>query len=338
MNKQPSVSIIIPCRNEEKYISKNIDSILAQNYNGELEVLVVDGMSTDKTRQIVKDYNNPKVRLIDNPHQFTPQALNIGVNNANGDIFIILGGHAYLDENFVTNNVKILQNDKTVGCAGGQILNIYENKTGELISKAMSSVFGVGNATFRTGGKANYVDTVAFGAYYKKIHYQINGFDEDLVRNQDDDYNFKVTKVGYKIYFDPKVISHYYVRGSIKKLFKQYYQYGYWKVYVNKKHKTITTVRQLIPLIFVLGIIGGALLSIFIPTFIWVYLSGIGLYILMAIYFGFKASKKPVEALKISSIFPILHFSYGWGYLVGIIHFILLNKKPSSRSKQSTRN
>lgn len=337
MNKLPSISIIIPCRNEERYISKNIDSILNQDYTGQLEVLIVDGMSDDNTREIVKQYNNPNVRLIDNPHQFTPHALNIGVDHSKGDIFIILGGHAFLDKSFVSNNIKILQTDKSVGCAGGQILNIYENETGEIISKAMSSIFGVGNATFRTGGQAGYIDTVAFGAYYKKVHYEIGRFDEDLVRNQDDEYNYKIVKAGYKIYFDPSIISHYNVRGSLKKLFKQYYQYGYWKVYVNVKHKTVTTVRQMIPLFFVLGLIAGAILSLLIPYFIWAFVGGISLYVLMALFFGFKTAKNSIESLKVATIFPILHFSYGWGYLIGIINFIILRKKPSKRSKETTR-
>jgi len=333
----PKVSIIIPCRNEKQYISKNIDSILNQDYKGELEVLIVDGMSDDGTREIIKEYNNSKVRLIDNPFLFTPNALNIGVKKAKGDVFIILGGHAFLEKNFVSKNIEVLLNDKSVGCSGGQILNIYENKTGEIISKAMSSVFGVGNATFRTGGNPGYVDTVAFGAYYKKNHDQIGGFDEDLVRNQDDEYNYKIIKAGFKIYFDPEIKSHYYVRGSIKKLFKQYYQYGYWKVYVNKKHKTITTIRQMIPLFFVLGLIVGGVLSALLPYFGWLFLGGVLLYVFLAIVFGFKVSSKLKEVIRVSLIFPILHFSYGWGYLIGIINFILLGKTPSKKSKETTR-
>ena len=334
----PKVSIVIPCRNEEKYIAKNIDSILAQDYAGELEVLVVDGMSTDSTRSIVEKYNDKRVRLIDNEAQYTPNALNLGVDHAEGEIFIILGGHAFLNVDFVRKNVEVLQNDTSVGCAGGQILNIYENEAGELISKAMSSSFGVGNATFRTGGEAGYVDTVAFGAYWKKIHYEIGGFDEDLVRNQDDEYNFKVTKAGYKIYFDPAIISNYYVRGAVSKLYRQYYQYGYWKVYVNKKHKTITTIRQMVPLIFVLGLFLGAILSVFVPYFIWLFLGGIGLYVLLALFTGIRMGKSFGEGIKIATIFPVLHFSYGFGYLIGIIQFLLLNKKPSGRSKSSTRD
>ncbi len=334
---QPTVSIIIPCRNEANYIAKNIDSILSQDYQGDLEVLIVDGMSDDGTRDIVSAYSDDRVRLIDNEARFTPQALNLGVDNAKGEIFIILGGHAFLNVDFVSKNVAVLLNDASVGCSGGQIMNIYENKPGELISKAMSSAFGVGNATFRVGGKAGFVDTVAFGAYWKKIHYEIGGFDEDLVRNQDDEYNYKVTKAGYKIYFDPSIVSNYYVRGSVSKLYRQYYQYGYWKVYVNKKHKTITTIRQMVPLFFVLGLMGGILLSILFPFFWWLVLAGVSLYGLMAVASGLKAGASFIEGLKISRIFPVLHFSYGFGYLIGIVQFLLLNKKPSKRSKDSTR-
>jgi len=333
----PIVSLIIPCRNEARYIEENINSVLKQNYLGDIEVLIVDGMSEDGTREKVLAYERDDVRLIDNLERFTPQALNIGVENAKGEIFIIVGGHAFLDSKFVSKNVEILLNDKSLGCSGGQILNIFENKSSELISKAMSSVFGVGNATFRTGGKAGYVDTVAFGAYYKSLHYQIGGFDEDLVRNQDDDYNFKVSKAGYKIYFDPTIISHYYVRGSVKKLYKQYYQYGYWKVYVNKKHKTITTIRQLIPFLFVFCLLSGIVITFFLPIFLWFMLFGVGIYTVFAVFFGIKKSKNLKEGINIASIFPILHFSYGFGYLVGIANFIMLNNKASKRSKSSTR-
>ncbi len=335
----PAVSIIIPCRNEALYIKKCVDSILSQNYGGKIEAIVVDGMSDDGTREILTDMKSgdERIKLVDNLLRTTPQALNIGVNNASGNIFIILGGHAFLDSDFILNNVETLGLNDDIGCSGGLINNIYENKTGKIISIAMSSPFGVGNATFRTGGNAGYVDTVAFGAYYKSVHNKIGGFDEDLVRNQDDDYNYRIHKAGYKIYFNPKIQSHYYVRGSYRKLFKQYFQYGYWKVYVAKKHKAITTIRQLVPLFFVLGIIAGALLSMLFSFFIWIYLLGISAYVLLAVFFGLKASKKMTDALRVAFVFPILHFSYGWGYLQGIVSFLVLKKKPSEKSKSVTR-
>lgn len=337
MKKNPIISVIIPCRNEENYIVNNIESILNQEYSGEIEILVVDGMSTDSTRELVKNFDNSLVKLIDNPHQFTPHAMNIGVDNSEGDFFVILGGHSFLDKYFIAKNVKVLLSDETIGCSGGQIKNIYENEEGEIISKAMASKFGVGNATFRVGGEAGFVDTVAFGMYRKEVHYEIGKFDETLVRNQDDDYNFKLTKAGYKVYFDPEINSHYYVRGSYSKLWKQYFQYGYWKVFVNKKHKTVTSVRQFFPIIFVLGIIFGIILSLLSWIFGALLSFAIFLYLAMAISFGFNGSNSLKESFQIALVFPILHTSYGLGYLKGIIDFLILNKQPSNRSKTLTR-
>ncbi|MEN8957747.1 MAG: glycosyltransferase family 2 protein, partial [Flavobacteriales bacterium] len=227
--------------------------------------------------------------------------------------------------------------NEDIGCCGGQIKNVYENEEGEIIAKAMASKFGVGNATFRVGGNAGFVDTVAFGMYRAKIHQEIEGFDEELVRNQDDEYNFKLSKAGYKIYFDPKIVSHYYVRGSYKKLYKQYYQYGYWKVYVNKKHNTVTSVRQLIPFFFVLSLIAGIVLSFVHYSFFYMLFLGVFSYSFLAFLFGFKKAEKLNDSFKIASVFPILHFSYGFGYLVGIFDFIVRKKKPSKRSKTLSR-
>ncbi|MEN8810215.1 MAG: glycosyltransferase family 2 protein [Flavobacteriales bacterium] len=338
MKNLPTVSVIIPCRNEENYIVQNINSILNQDYNGKIEVLVVDGMSTDKTRSLVNEFGNPAVKLIDNPHQFTPHAMNIGVDNSEGDFFVILGGHSYLDKQFIARNVTVLLSDSSIGCSGGQIQNIYENEEGEVISKAMASKFGVGNATFRVGGKPGFVDTVAFGMYRKEVHYEINKFDETLVRNQDDDYNFKLTKAGYKVFFDPEIISHYYVRGSYSKLYKQYFQYGYWKVYVNKKHKTVTSLRQLFPFFFVSSILGGILLSFLFALFTYLVSFVVIAYLFFALYFGKKSGKSFSEGMKIAFVFSILHTSYGLGYLKGIVQFVLLQKQPSDRSKKLTRN
>ena len=288
-------------------------------------------------RKIVENFSESSVVLLDNPHQYTPHALNIGIEKSSGKYFVILGGHSFLDKDFINKNVEVLESNPEIGCSGGQIKNIYENEEGELIAKAMSSKFGVGNATFRTGGKAGFVDTVAFGMYRKEIHNQINGFDETLVRNQDDEYNYKVFLKGYKIYFDPEIISYYYVRGSYSKLWKQYYQYGYWKVYVNKKHKAVTSLRQLVPLFFVLGLVLGIALSFFHSIFQFLLVAGVLLYFSFSLYFGLKQSRSINTMTKVGKIFPILHFSYGLGYLSGIFNFLILNKKPSNRSKALTR-
>jgi GT2 family glycosyltransferase len=201
----------------------------------------------------------------------------------------------------------------------------------------MSSSFGVGNAHFRTGNKSGYVDTVAFGAYKKEVFDDIGYFDEDLIRNQDDEFNFRLLKNGYKIYLSNKIKSKYYVRGSFSKLFKQYYQYGYWKVFVNKKHKTVTTVRQLIPLFFVLFLILGGIISFAHPYIFIFYRAIILLYFLLGLLFAWDGNNSLKKAISITFTFFILHLSYGLGYLLAIFDFILLNKKPNDKSKTLSR-
>ena len=334
------VAIIIPCKNEEHYIEKCIHSILSSNYPKELvTIYVCDGLSTDNTVKIVKNLsnNNPQVHLLINHAQTTPQGLNLGLKTAQSDVKIILGAHSEVDPNFIQENVQVLQQHPEVGCAGGIIKNVFENKSSEIIGAAMSSPFGVGNAHFRTGAKDGLVDTVAFGAYRKEVFEKIGYFDEDLVRNQDDEFNFRLIKNGFKIYLSQKVISLYYVRASYKKLFKQYYQYGYWKVFVNKKHQTVTSIRQLIPLFFVLFLLLGLITSFLHSYLLLLNSFTLTIYLILAFIFANKVSTNLKNIPSIIITFLILHISYGSGYLKGILDFILLNKKPVKKNMELSR-
>ncbi|OFX21247.1 MAG: hypothetical protein A2033_11075 [Bacteroidetes bacterium GWA2_31_9] len=335
-----TVSIIIPCRNEEKYISQCIDSIINNGYDlNLLNIIICDGLSDDSTIEIINKYVSKFdfIRLIKNHKQTTQYALNLGIEAINSDIKIILGAHAILYPDYISKCVEHINNNESLGCVGGIIENVIEDYKTGIISKSMSSSFGVGNVHFRTAEKDGYVDTVAFGAYKNEVFEKIGLFDEELVRNQDDEFNFRLIKNGYKIYLDKTIKSKYFVRASFKKLFKQYYQYGYWKVFVNVKHKTITTIRQLIPLFFVLFLFTIPF-SIFIHKYFSLFMISIlSFYILISLVTAFKLSKNISQTLLISYSFLILHLSYGFGYLEGIFHFILLQKKPSSKSKQLSR-
>jgi len=335
-----TVSITIPCRNEEKYIKKCLSSILNSNYPNQLiTIYVCDGMSEDNTRDIVKNMSkkNSNIILLDNLKKTTPFALNLGLKKSSSDIKIILGAHATVDLNFILENVKAFEKSHDIGCTGGVINNVYENETSKTIGLAMSSSFGVGNAHFRTGNKDGFVDTVAFGAYKKEVFDKIGYFDEDLVRNQDDEFNFRLLKNGFKIYLSSKIHSDYYVRASFKKLFKQYYQYGYWKVFVNTKHNTVTTVRQTIPLLFVLFLSFGIISSFVHSFFLFSFLTILLLYFVLSIYFALKKTQNLRRVFLLIFVFFELHLSYGFGYLVGIFQFIFLNKKPSKNSKSMSR-
>jgi len=337
---KPRVSITIPCRNEEQYIKKCIFSILNANYPKELlSIYVCDGMSDDGTREIVREISEkyPNVFLLDNKKQTTPFALNLGLKKSTSDIKIILGAHAEIESDFISENVNSFSHNSEIGCTGGVIQNVYENETAEVIGLAMSSSFGVGNAHFRTGNKDGYVDTVAFGAYKKEVFEAVGYFDEDLVRNQDDEFNFRLLKNGFKIFLSNNVHSKYYVRASYSKLFKQYYQYGYWKVFVNTKHKTITTIRQLIPLFFVLFLIVGGGLSFVHPYLSFGFGSILGVYFLLAVGFATLQSKSIKTILLLVVTFFELHLSYGLGYLIGFFDFVVFKKKPSDSSKSLSR-
>lgn len=335
------ISVIIPCRNEVKYIEKCMSSILDQKIDGGgFEVIIVDGMSDDGTREVIAKMaqNDKRIHCIDNLARTTPQAMNLGLAKAKFDLILRIDAHALALPGFITKSIDAVKSATDIMCAGGSIINIYENSIAEQIGFAMQSRFGVGNATFRVGGAKQFVDTLAFGIYKKEVFDKIGNFNEELVRNQDDELNFRLTSAGYKILYDPEIQSKYFVRSSVSKLSKQYYQYGYWKVYVNRMHQTITSIRQLVPLLFVLGLIFGLVTTVIYQPFIWVLLLGVAFYSLLAIFFGIKSAGKIMLGLKVARIFPILHFSYGWGYLRGIINFILLRKKPSERSKTVSRN
>lgn len=331
------VSVIIPCRNEENYIGKCLDSIINQSYGIEnIEIMISDGLSEDNTVNIINEYQKKygMIRLLRNEKKVTPVAMNLGIKNSTGEIIIIFGSHAFMDKEYVRICVEKLENPE-ISCVGGKMISISENSNAEAISMAMSSPFGVGNALFRYSDKEEYVDTVAFGAYRKSIFDEIGLFDEQFVRNQDDELNFRVTKAGGKILLCPDIISYYYTRGSFSKLWRQYYQYGFWKVRVIQKHKRPASLRHIIPLLFTVGLFCGALLSLFSKAFMHIYLSVIALYAVLAFVFASKVQTEKKHLLKIVYSFIILHLSYGMGFIDGLLTFYVF--KNYNKIDKNTR-
>jgi len=325
------VSVVIPCRNEENYISECITSVIDCDYPKEfLEVFVCDGMSTDNSVNIIKGFEDKYdfIKLLINKDKTTPYALNLGIKGSSSEIVIILGAHSVIYPDYISKCVNALSDDTSIGCVGGLIENVYENSKSEAIGLALSSSFGVGNVYFRTGTKDGYVDTVAFGAYKREVFDKIGYFDEHLIRNQDDEFNFRLTQSGYKILLKREIKSKYYVRSSFKKLFNQYFQYGLWKVFVNKKYKTITTLRQLFPALFVLFLFFGAILSILSKIIFCFYVLIFGLYIVLGLYMSISKGKNLMMVSRIFYTFLILHISYGIAYLIGIYRFLILNREP----------
>lgn len=335
-----TVSVIIPCRNEEKYISECIESFIKQTYPQSLfEVLVCDGMSKDNTRKIVKEYEDKykNIKLVDNKGLTAPKGMNEGIKKSNFDVIIIFGAHAFAEENFILNNVKKLYESEEIGCTGGPLDTINENDKGKAIALSMSSPFGVGNALFRYAKEETYVDTVAFGAYRREVLNEVGYFDEELVRNQDDELNFRVTEKGYKILLSPEIKGSYYSRSSFKKLWKQYYQYGFWKVRVMQKHGKTASLRHIVPLLFVVSNILGIVLGVFFKPILYLWIMEIILYITLDLIFSIKVTKDDKKLMRyVPIIFPILHLSYGIGFLQGLINFYIIKSSKQIESNTKT--
>ena len=335
------VSVVIPCRNEVAFIEECLDAIYSNKIASDvsLNVFIVDGMSDDGTREKIQSLQTKyhSLQLIDNVKQLTPFAFNLGIHASKADYIQIVGARHILSANYIQQALDILRTKPEVWCVGGKLINEYINHTGEIISKAMSTSFGMGLGNFRTLAKSGYTDTVTSPMYPFWVFEKIGFFDEQLIRNQDDDFNFRVTKAGGKIYFENDIHLKYYVRGDYSGLYRQFYQYGYWKVFVNQKHKAVTTFRQLIPPLFVGFIFLSLVLSLLHPLLALLSAGIYLVYIALALLMGFKKGKNPSESIKISITFPIMHFSYGLGYLRGIIDFIILHKIPSDKQKRLSR-
>jgi len=233
-NKKYKISIIIPCRNEEKYISRCIESIIKQTYpTDKVEILIIDGMSEDNTRGVIEKYTKrySYIKLIDNPRRIVPTALNIGIKRAMGEIIIRIDVHSSYPCNYVEKIILWIEKSKADNVGGILIVKPgSETVIAMAIASVLSHPFGVGNALFRTGIKnPQYVDTVPLGAYKRVIFDKIGFFDEDLVRNQDDEFNLRLIKNGGKILLVPDIFSYRYARNSLGKLWRMYFQYGYFK-------------------------------------------------------------------------------------------------------------
>ena len=318
------LSVIVPIYQEEKYISKCIDSMLSQDYpKDDLEIILVDGMSKDRTREIVATYTAkyPFIRMIDNPERIAPCAMNRGIKEAKGDVIMRLDAHVYYPQNYFSLLVEKLNELPGVENVGVlcNTLPVNDSITAQSIAAVLSSSFGMGNSHFRVGAdKEMEVDTVPFGCFHKSIFDKVGLYDEELVRNQDDELNARIIKAGGKIYLIPQLVCEYYARDTAKKVYKMFYQYGVFKPLVNKKLGSPATVRQFFPLFFVLGLLVGPVVCLFLPVLWWAYFAVIMLWFILATSFSLKDSKNLKRILTQNWIYFVVHFGYGWGYIVGI--------------------
>lgn len=326
---QSIVSVIIPCRNEEKFIAKCLDSILLQDYPKEsLEILVVDGASTDKTKEIIKSYTEkyPFIRLLENPQKFTPFGLNIGIKNSKGETIVRMDAHAGYQKDYISKCAKYLK-DSGADNIGGTMKTLPAKNTlmAKAIAFSLSSRFGAASS-FRIGSlEPQEVDTVFGGCYKRDVFDRIGFFNEKLTRSQDMEFNLRLKKSGGKIMLFPDVVSYYYPKSKLPAFLKHNFQDGIWSVYPLKFIKTKFKLRHYIPLIFVGSLIGAGILSVFCRIFLALFFFIIFSYLFLAAVFSFKTAKEEKD-FRFLFIMPVVfasrHIVYGLGSLWGLLKLI----------------
>lgn len=320
----PSVSLIVAMRNESSHIHRCLGSVLAQEYpDDRLEIIVADGRSTDGSAEIVARLleGRPSARLIDNERITQAAGWNLGIEQATGEIVGIVSGHVELAPDYVRSAVAALRRTGA-DMVGGPVRAIGEGSIGKAISLAMSSPFGVGNARFRYATVEEPADTVFMGLCRRELYERLR-FDEEMVRNQDDELSYRLLDEGGRIVCDPAIRSTYRSRATLRGLAHQYFQYGYWKVRVVQKHPRQVRARQLAPPALVAATIGGATLSPFSDLVRAATTAVVGAYgagtIVAALRVGRTAS--PQVRFALPAVFATLHFSYGLGLLWGLVRF-----------------
>jgi len=316
-NSWPFITIIIPCRNESAFIAKVLENVLTQNYpQNKMEVFVVDGNSEDDTIEILKRYavTNAWIKILINPAQIVPPALNLAIKQSTGDYIIRLDAHSIYATDYVSKIVETFQSS-AADIVGGPMRAEGKTDFQKAVAYCTSTKMGVGNSSFHDENASGYVDSVYLGAWKRELFKEVGYFDEQMKRNQDDEFHYRAKSKGKKIYLNPEIRSVYYPRSTAKKLFSQYFQYGLYKPLVLKKVKSEIKIRHLIPAFFVTYLLLLIPFTFYHPL---IFVTPLLLYFLLSVYFGFNSKLNLLSKLYCLIIFPILHISYGLGFIIGL--------------------
>jgi len=337
----PLVSVILPCRNESGYIEDCLKSIFAQEPpDGGFEIIVADGVSNDGTREYLERLSatNPQLRLLNNPGRIVSTGLNAALREARGEVIVRMDAHTVYSPDYIKRCLAVLR-ETGADNVGGPMCTTATTYKERAIRAVFHSPFAVGGARSHNSNFEGYVDTVIYGCWRKTIFDRVGGFDEELVRNQDDEHNLRISRNGGKIYQSPRIRSQYHVRDSFRAVLRQYMQYGYWKVLVIRNHRQPASLRHLVPAAFVGGL--GLLLvtGLFWHPALLAAIALAGIYLLAVLFASLitaaRTEWKLLPALPV--VFCFFHFGYGYGFLRGIVDFVLLQKAPGTKFVQLTR-
>jgi len=338
MPRAEAITIVIPCRNEAGCIAEVLDSLLAQDLARiDWEVIVADGMSDDGTRAILESYaaRQPRIRVLDNPARAVPAGLNAAIRAARGEIILRMDAHTSYAPDYVRECLAALERTGAAN-VGGPARTKPRGYWGRAIAAAYHSPVACGGARFHDPNYEGWADTVPYGCWRKSTLLDIGLFDETLVRNQDDELNLRLCRAGGKVWQSPSIVSWYQPRASLRRLFQQYFQYGFWKVAVIRKHRIPASLRHLIPAAFVAAAVllpfaAAVLRSTFV---LGAWAAMIGAYFVAILAASLDSARRHGWELfpALPIVFAAYHFSYGSGFLLG-----LLQSGPAEAMTKVTR-
>jgi len=307
------ISVILPVLNEEKYLADAVNAILAQKYDGKIEVILAIGPSQDRTLEIAQELHkkDSRVVIVDNPTGRTAAGLNLAIASSQYSIIVRVDGHANIPNNYCNLVSEILENTGAVNVGGvmaAEGRSLFERS----VARAMRSPLGVGASRFHTGGGAGEVDTVYLGAFRKEALLAVGGFDERFTRAQDWELNFRLRQAGGIVYFDPRLIVTYRPRSTIKALAKQYFEYGRWRRVVSRRHKGTINYRYLAPPFTVIATTLSLILGLLISPVLFIPALTYAVFILIA---SGVIGKSMGEILCLPTILLTMHISWGLGFL-----------------------
>lgn len=337
----PFVSVILAVLNERAHIEDCIRSIVRKDPPaGGLEIVVADGMSEDGTREILKQLSKeiPFMRMVDNPGRIVSTGLNAAISVAVGAVIIRMDAHTVYANDYISQCLSV-RNETRAHNVGGAVVGVGDGLIARSISLAFHSSFAVGGSRGYDPKFDGEVNTVYLGCWSRDIFERVGKFDEEFVRNQDDEFNLRCKLAGAKIWQSPRIKSWYKPRNSLVFAFWHYAQYGYWKVRVLKKHQQLSSIRPFIPSSFVLFLVTFPLLALLWEPAIWTWIFMSGIYVCTNVISSLLVSAKTDLKLfpLVSLVFACFHFGYGFGFLKGIVDFLVFNKVPSQAFTKVTR-
>lgn len=333
----PIVSVIVPILNEEKYISSFLESLEQQDYAAEnMEIFLVDGQSTDRTRSLIEDFQASSIlniTLIDNPDKIQSSAMNLGIKHSVGKYIIRLDAHTIYESNYIRSCVELLDT-RDVANVGFYLVTRGKGKVGGSIAKALSSPFGVGSSQFRISREEIDTDTVPFGAFRRDIFQEVGLFNEYLACNEDNDINSRIRSKGYKILLSNKSFASYFCRDTLTSLGKMAIRNGKWNVYSLYYSHQSMSIKYFIPFFFVAALVGSALLSTVFPFMGMMFALVLLSYMSVNSYFSSKLADNGAEFFRLLMIFFTFHFCYGVGSMIGIVGYIekVIRKQPKFKA------